>query len=119
MRPPELERLQHNSRSVFFDIRNEYAFLKPRDVIQVVSSGTKQETAFAALTHRFECSVSQLYERHPELQWELRQRLGREPDPAEIVHVLELKIAYKIELDPSPSEAPTHQSVGPDECSCW
>jgi hypothetical protein len=95
MAPPELARLQHNSRSVFFDIRNEYAFLKPKDAIQVVSSGTKQETAFAALTHRFECSVSQLYERHPELQWELQKRFGREPDPAEIVHVLELKIALQ------------------------
>jgi len=94
-----LARLQYNSRSVFFDIDNEYAFLEPRDVIQVASSGTKQETAFAALTHRFKCPVSKLYERHPHLQWELQERLGRVPDLAEIVHVLELKLVYEAELD--------------------
>jgi hypothetical protein len=99
MGPQDLARLQHNSRSVFFDIDSEYAFLEPRDVIQVASSGTKPETAFAALMHRFECPVSELHERHPHLQWELRQRLGREPDPVEIVHVLELKIVYETELD--------------------
>jgi hypothetical protein len=93
-----LARLQHDSRSVFFDIDNEYAFLKPRDVIQIASSGTKQQTIFAELTHRFVCPVSELYEQ-PHLSWDLQQRFGREPDPAEIVHVLELKIAYEAELN--------------------
>jgi restriction endonuclease len=99
MGPQDLARLQHDSRSVFLDGANEYAFLKPRDVIQVASRGTKQEPAFAALTHRFECSVSEFYEQDPHPLWELQQRLGREPDPAEIVHVLELKIVYEAELD--------------------
>jgi hypothetical protein len=81
------------------DIHNEYAFLEPRDIIQVASSGTKQETAFAALTHRFECPVSKLSERQQHLQWELQERLGRKPDSAEIVRVLEVKIVYEGELD--------------------
>ena len=77
MGPQDLARLMHNRRSVVFEIGDEHAFLKPRDVIQVVSSGAKQETAFAELTHRFECPVSELHERHPHLQWELQQGLGR------------------------------------------
>jgi len=99
MAPQDLARLRHNGRSVFFDLSNEYAFLKPRDVIQIASSGTKQETAFAALTHRFESRVSEINQRHPELQWELERRLGPEPASAEIAHVLELKIEYGIDLD--------------------
>jgi hypothetical protein len=99
MGPQDLARLHHDGRSVFFDIGNEYAFLKPGDVIQVVSSGTKQETAFVGLTHRFDCLVSQFDKEDPHLQWELQQRLGREPDPAKIVHVLELKIVYESQLD--------------------
>ena len=91
--PQDLARLQHNGRSTFFDTGNEYAFLKPRDVIQVASSSTKQETTFATLTHRFDCPASE-FEEESHLKWELRQHLGREPDPAEIVHVLELKIEY-------------------------
>jgi hypothetical protein len=102
----DLARLKHDARSVFFDIGNEYAFLKPRDVIQITSSGTKEETCFVALTHRFKCPVSEFNEQHPHL-WELQRRLGREPDPTEIVRVLELKIVHEFELDQAQSEATT------------
>ena len=105
MEQQDLARLHHGGRSVFFDIGNEYAFLKQRDLIQLPSSGTKQEPpAFAAVTHRFECPLSE-FEEH--MRWELQRRLGREPNPAEIVHVLELKIVYEFELDQARPEAAT------------
>jgi hypothetical protein len=109
-----LARLQYNSRSVFFDIDNEYAFLEPRDVIQVASSGTKQETAFAALTHRLKCPVSKLYERHPHLQWELQERLGRVPDLAELCTCLSSSSYTRLSwTKPEPDE--TTRSA----CAMW
>jgi hypothetical protein len=99
MQPQDLGRLRYDGRSVFFDIANEYPFLKPQDLILLESSGSKEETpAFAAVTHRFERPVSEFDEQHP-LLWGLKHRLGRESDAAEIMRVLELKLVYEFEID--------------------
>jgi hypothetical protein len=68
-----------------------------------VSSGAKQETALAEITHRFDGAVSEFGERQPRLMWELQEHLGREPVPADVVRVFELKIVYDFELNSAAS----------------
>ncbi|MBI4090733.1 MAG: restriction endonuclease [Candidatus Komeilibacteria bacterium] len=93
-----VSRLKHNGRTVFFDLNDEYDFLKPTDVIYVAGADDRNSKTYLEVTHRYEIKLAELYEQQPHVQWEIEQaRKNVEPD--QVVNVLEVKQVYDFQLE--------------------
>lgn len=76
-----------------FDVDGRFAHLKPSDVA-VVRFGQKDDR-FVQITHRYELSGYDLLRDHPQMVWQVKQHIGRDPLADDVIQILECRNCYK------------------------
>jgi hypothetical protein len=76
-----------------FDVDGRFSYLKPSDVA-VIRFGQKEDR-FVQITHRYALSGDDLLKDHPEMVWQVRQHIGRDPLADDVIQVLECRNCYK------------------------
>ncbi|MGG6895878.1 restriction endonuclease [Rhizobium sp. BR 315] len=76
-----------------FDVDGRFGHLKPNDVA-VVRFGQKEDR-FIQITHRYEVSGDYLLKEHPQMAWQVKQQIGRDPLPDDLIQVLECRACYR------------------------
>jgi len=83
-----------------YDVDGRYDYLKPSDVA-VIRFGQKDDR-FIQITHRFQVTGDELLKDQPQLLWEIKQQIGREPLAEDVIQVIELRDCYKHQWDGRP-----------------
>ncbi len=83
-----------------YDVDGRYAHLKPSDVA-VIRFGHKDER-FIQITHRFQATGDELLQDQPQLIWEIKQQIDREPLPEDVIQVIEFRSCYKHQWEGRP-----------------
>ncbi len=91
--------MKHDGRSVFADVRDEYGFLQPRDVIHVAGADDGQHKTYIAVTHSYKIKLADLFEQQPHFRWDIEKQAGREVNLDEVVNMLEIKQVYDFQLE--------------------
>lgn len=76
-----------------FDVDGRFAHLKPNDVA-VVRFGQKDDR-FVQITHRYKMSGDNLLRDHPQLVWQVKQHIGRDPLQDDMIEILECRSCYR------------------------
>ena len=76
-----------------FDVDGRFAHLKPNDVA-AVRFGQKEDR-FIQITHRYEVSGDDLLKEHPQMVWQVKQQIGRDLLPDDLIQVLECRACYR------------------------
>jgi hypothetical protein len=79
--------------NALYDVDGRFAHLKPSDVA-VIRFGHKDDR-FIQITHRYKLSGEDMQRDQPQLAWQVRQQIGREPTSEDIIDVLEVRNCYK------------------------
>lgn len=84
-----------------FDVDGKYAFLDQRDVIRATGTeptGAPAEERFIEITHKYQTLVKDYLSAHPERRNLIESQIGRKPDEAEKLTVLEYETVYDWQL---------------------
>lgn len=79
--------------NAIYDVDGRFAHLKPSDVA-VVRFGHK-DGRYIQITHRYKLSGEDMLRDQPQLAWQVRQQIGREPTSGDMIDVLEVRNCYE------------------------
>jgi Restriction endonuclease len=101
--PATLEEFKKYDRvNVLYDSDGRYAFLTPKDVIQVAGAGEGSEEVFIQIKYRFKTRVKDYLKKIRDMfgsRRDMQQQLGREFRDDEEINVYEFKRYYKWDIE--------------------
>lgn len=81
-----------------FDCDGKLDHLQKHDVA-FIKFGQKEDQ-FIQVTHRFEMNVGNLLKEQPQLEWQIKEQIGRQPDLSQHVAVIEFRRTYDWKFRP-------------------